>query len=287
MTPQRSLGSSVVACLAGAALALYGATRVWSVQVTERPGLTSLRATTTGAAVAPWLIGLALVALAGAGALLATRGLPRRLLGGLLTIVGAGLVAAAITGRVGLDPGAAGAAATFWPIVCVLGGGLVGWGGVSAARHGHHWPSMGSRYERRPAPSSAARLAAEPARSAAAGLTGRQEPADAAPAPDQNAGPGADPPGSGIGHGPGSGSGLGSGSGSGRGSGSGPSSGSGAGPGSGSGGGSGIDPSTTAAEPASAGEVKGTADSRSAMIASVDTRAAWDALDRGDDPTVT
>ena len=269
MTPQRSLGSSVVACLAGAALALYGATRVWSVQVTERPGLTSLRATTTGAAVAPWLIGLALVALAGAGALLATRGLPRRLLGGLLTIVGAGLVAAAVTGRVGLDPGAAGAAATFWPIVCVLGGGLVGWGGVSAARHGHHWPSMGSRYERRPAPSSAARLAAEPARSAAAGLTGRQEPADAAPAPDQNAGPGADPPGSGHGHGPGSGPG------------------SGAGPGSGSGGGSGIDPSTTAAEPASAGEAKGTADSRSAMIASVDTRAAWDALDRGDDPTVT
>src|SRR5882757_2788757 len=107
MAAQSELGRAVVACLAGAGLALYGATRVWSVQVTVRPGLTSLRATTTGAAQAPWLIGLALVALAGAGALLATRGLVRRVLGGVLIITGAGLTAAAIAGRAGLDPGAA------------------------------------------------------------------------------------------------------------------------------------------------------------------------------------
>jgi len=282
MTPQRQLGSSVAGCLAGAALALYGATRVWSVQVTERPGLTSLRSATTGAAEAPWLIGLALVALAGAGALLATRGLPRRLLGALLAMVGAGLVAAAITGRAGLDPGAAGAGATFWPIVCGLGGGLVGWAGVSAARHGHSWPSMGSRYERRPVPSPAARLAADPAQPAAAGLTTSQDPPDPAARPD----PAAEPDASARDSGPDSGSsgGLAPGSG-GLGSGSGSGSSSGFGGGSGSGGGSESDPARSAAGLKAAGAARGTVRDESALIASADTRAAWDALDRGDDPT--
>jgi hypothetical protein len=193
MAAQSEFGRAVVACLAGAALALYGATRVWSVQVTVRPGLTSLRATTTGAAQAPWLIGLALVALAGAGALLATRGLVRRVLGGVLIITGAGLAAAAIAGRAGLDPGAAGAGATLWPIGCVLGSALIVVGGLTAARNGHRWPAMSSRYERRPVPSSAARDAATPAPSAAAGLTASQDPeAQPSPATSENARP-ADP----------------------------------------------------------------------------------------------
>ena len=219
MSPQRELATSVAACLAGAALAIYGATRVWSVQVTDRPGLTSLRTQATGAAQQPWLIGLALVALAGAGALLATRGLPRRLLGGLLTLVGAALVGAAITGRAGHDPGAAGAGATFWPIACGVAGALVAWGGLTAARHGHHWPAMGSRYERRPVPSLSAEPAATQAPSAAAGLTGSQAPASDSPPPQRPA-------------------------------------------------------AASAPEATQAGAAR-----------SIDTRAAWEALDRGDDPT--
>jgi hypothetical protein len=150
----RRLAHAVIAVLAGAALALYAATRTWSVRLTERPGLSDLRAEDTGAAEMPWLPALALVALAGAGALLATRGPVRRALGVLLVAVGAGLVVSAIVARAGLDPGAAGAAAMLWPAACVLGGGLVGLGGLGAVRHGQRWPAMGSRYERRPAPPS-------------------------------------------------------------------------------------------------------------------------------------
>ena len=199
----RRLAYAAVAYLAGAGLALYGATRVWSVEVTPRPGLSDLRTSTTGADAQPWLVALALIALAGPGALLATRGLIRRLLGGLIVVAGLGVVIAAIAGRLGTDPGAAGAGATVWPVACVLGGALVVAGGVAAARHGHEWAAMSARYERRPVP--------PPGTGAAAGSW-----------PSPAVGPGGSP-------------------------------------------------ATPGGPPSDS--------------APVDTRAAWDALDRGDDPT--
>jgi uncharacterized membrane protein (TIGR02234 family) len=150
MSPARRLGVSVLLCVAGAGLALYGITRTWAVQVTARPGLSDLRTERTGTDVAPWVIGLALVALAGGGALLATRGTVRRVLGALLALAGAGVAAGAVAGRAGLAVGSAGAGGTLWPVVCAVGGLLVLTGGVTAVRHGHEWPGMGARYERRP-----------------------------------------------------------------------------------------------------------------------------------------
>ena len=261
------LAHAVVACLAGAGLAVFGATRVWTVQVTPRPGLPDLRAPATGADAQPWLIALALIALAGAGAMLATRGVVRRGLGGLLALVGAGIAVAAIAGRAGTDAGAAGAGAAIWPIACVLGGALVALAGLGAARHGHRWPVMGARYERRPVsrpsggpgggsgpspsagPTPGSRSgAAKSAASAAAGsesgaLTGSEAGAAAgseAGAVARQAAGGAAGPGAGIAarSETGSDSGPGGARGSGR-----------------------------------AGETP------------VDTRAVWDALDRGDDPT--
>jgi uncharacterized membrane protein (TIGR02234 family) len=145
---RRSYLLTLVACLAGAGLAAYAATRVWSVDVVTRPGMSDLRTTRTGADLEPWLIGLAVVALAGTGALLATHGRVRRGLGVLLALAGAGVVAGAIAGRVGLE---AGSASPVWPIACALGGAIVVAGGVTAARFGHQWPAMSARYERRPA----------------------------------------------------------------------------------------------------------------------------------------
>jgi uncharacterized membrane protein (TIGR02234 family) len=171
------LAHAVVACLAGAGLALYAATRVWSVAVTTRPGLPDLRSSTTGAAAQPWLLALAVVALAGTGALLATRGVLRRGLGGLLIGVGAGLAVAAITARAGLT----GEASIAGPIACVLGGALIVAGGLGAARRGHEWPAMGARYERRAVPPSGAGPVARSEPSAAAGL-----PASAGPASTDN-----------------------------------------------------------------------------------------------------
>ncbi|WP_249997883.1 Trp biosynthesis-associated membrane protein [Actinoplanes sp. M2I2] len=153
---RRSYLLSLLACLAGAGLAAYGATRTWSVLETPRPGLSELRTVRTGADVAPWVIGLALVGLAGTGALLATHGWVRRGLGGLLTVAGLGVTAGAIAGRVGLDPGSAGAGATVWPVACAVGGVVIALGGLTAARLGHRWPRMSARYDRSPAPESAA-----------------------------------------------------------------------------------------------------------------------------------
>jgi uncharacterized membrane protein (TIGR02234 family) len=230
----RRLAPAAIACLAGAALALYGATRVWSVRVTPRPGLSDLRADTTGAQAQPWLIALALIALAGTGALLATRGLTRRLLGGLIAAAGLGVAVAALAGRAGLDPGAAGTGATGWPIVCVLGGALVVLAGASAARHGHVWPAMGARYERRAVPPPRPGPGAGSGPSPAAGPRTSRAGDPAADAP----GPAGGPP-------------------TARGGG----------------------PVTGASGPgADAGRPPSEA-------APVDTRAAWDALDRGEDPT--
>lgn len=149
---RRSYGLTLLACLAGAASALYAVTRSWSIQVTARPGMTDLRTVRTGADLEPWVIGLALVSLAGTGALLATGGWVRRGLGVLLTLAGLGVAAGAIVGRAGLDPGAAGAGGTVWPTACALGGAIIAAGGLCAARLGHHWPRMSTRYERRQVP---------------------------------------------------------------------------------------------------------------------------------------
>jgi hypothetical protein len=151
VSTRRTYGLSLAACLIGAALAAYAITRTWSVQVTPRTGMSDLRTVRSGTDLEPWVTGLALVALAGGGALLATHGWVRRGLGGLLTLAGLGIVAGAIIGRAGLDVGAAGSGGTLWPIACALGGAIIAVGGVVAARHGHRWPRMSARYERPPA----------------------------------------------------------------------------------------------------------------------------------------
>jgi uncharacterized membrane protein (TIGR02234 family) len=148
MTSRRTYALALLACLVGAGLASYAVTRTWSLLVVERPGLTDLRTVRTGADLEPWVIGLSLVALAGTGALLATRGVVRRGLGVLLALAGLGVAAGAIAGRSGLDIGRAGAGGTIWPIACALGGAIIAAGGLTAARHGHRWPAMSARYER-------------------------------------------------------------------------------------------------------------------------------------------
>jgi uncharacterized membrane protein (TIGR02234 family) len=166
-TGRRLLAYTVGCCLAGAGLALFALSRAWSVQVTARPGLPDLRTARTGGAELPWLPALALVALAGAGALLATRGAARRAVGVLLAVVGVAMAGGAVAGRADLDAGAAGAGATLWPGVCVLGAAAVTLGGWWTVRHGHRWPAMGARYER-----PAARRATVPGTPAGAGSAG-------------------------------------------------------------------------------------------------------------------
>jgi hypothetical protein len=136
---------AVVACVVGAGLALLATSRTWALETEVRPApLPPLRTARTGADLLPWLPALAFVALAGAGALLATRGLVRAVVGVLLILSGVGLAGGATTRL------AEGASPT-WTLVATLGGVLVGAAGTLALVHGRAWPGMAARYDR-PAP---------------------------------------------------------------------------------------------------------------------------------------
>ncbi|MDG4827026.1 Trp biosynthesis-associated membrane protein [Asanoa sp. WMMD1127] len=137
---RRRLTSTVLLCAVGAGLAFVGAGRTWERGYTHGP--TPASPDQTGADLVPGLSALALVALAGAGALLATRGWARRAVGALVLLVGLALVALPF-GRV-FD------ASTAWPALTAVGGLLVVAGGLAAALAGHRWPGMGARYERSP-----------------------------------------------------------------------------------------------------------------------------------------
>lgn len=143
---RRQLTYAVLLCLAGAGLALFAATRTWSVEVTVRPApLSNVVVRHPGGDLLPWLPALALVALAATGALLATRGGGRRLVGGLLLLVGLGVAAG---GGYGLVGAGGGDTSTAWPLLCGLGGLLAAVAGGLTAGWGHTWPAMGARYER-------------------------------------------------------------------------------------------------------------------------------------------
>ncbi|WP_435820031.1 Trp biosynthesis-associated membrane protein [Micromonospora purpureochromogenes] len=144
---RRELTYAVLLCLAGAGLAFWAATRTWSVEVTPRGSLPSARQGRTGADLLPWLSALALVGLAGGGAVLATRGRVRRLLGGLLALLGAAVAAG---GGYGLVAAFDGEVSRHWPALCLLGGVLAALGGALTAARGQRWPAMGARYERHP-----------------------------------------------------------------------------------------------------------------------------------------
>lgn len=140
MSPRRQLGLVVLVCAAGAVLALVAAGRPWEVTVTPRPApLPDLRTVHTGADRWPWLPALAWVGLAGAGALVATRGAARRVVGGLLLLAGAGLGGAGLAGT-----GAGGS----WPVLAGLAGLAVAGAGATALAGGRRWPAMGARYQR-------------------------------------------------------------------------------------------------------------------------------------------
>ncbi|KXK61415.1 Trp biosynthesis protein [Micromonospora rosaria] len=160
---------AVLLCLAGAGLAVWAATRTWSVEVTVRPvPLPALREGRTGVGLVPWVPALALVALAGGGAVLATRGRVRRLLGALLLALGAAVAAG---GGYGLVVETGGEPSRQWPALCLVGGVLIGLGGLLTLLRGHRWPAMGARYERpvRGAPATSA-----PAAERAGPVTGRR-----------------------------------------------------------------------------------------------------------------
>jgi LPXTG-motif cell wall-anchored protein len=141
---RQALTRAVLGAVLGAALALLAATRTWTVEITRRDAPAAvLHTPRTGSSLEPWLTALALVALAGAGALLATRGRARSLVGVLVLLAGLGVLAG---GALGLATVAHVTAA--WPVLTMVGALFIGYAGVEAAFRSRSWPAMGGRYER-------------------------------------------------------------------------------------------------------------------------------------------
>jgi hypothetical protein len=138
-TSGREFAVIAFATVIAAAFSLWAVSRVWWV-VTEvqLPPLPPKEVVRTG-----WsgLTACGLVALAALGALWATRGFWRRLVGLILAASGAGL---AVGGLAGLWS----ATNVVGPLsTCVSGLVVLGCGGAVVSR-GSRWPTMGMRYER-------------------------------------------------------------------------------------------------------------------------------------------
>ncbi|BCJ30879.1 Trp biosynthesis-associated membrane protein [Actinocatenispora sera] len=139
---------AVVACTLGAGIALYAASKNWSVQAGRPLGPLHLQQTgRTGTEITPVVPTLALISLAGAGALVATRRIGRLLVGVLLILTGFGVAAGAGYGlsAAAHDPGTV---TPGWAITALVGGLLVAAVGFGTVLRGRGWPTMGSRYER-------------------------------------------------------------------------------------------------------------------------------------------
>lgn len=152
----RGLRAAVLGCLAGAALVLLAAAQVWvTVRLPTPPPLPGRRLALTGAELVPALRPLALLGLAGAAALLATRRWGRAVVGALVTAAGLLVLVGAV--RLVADPAGAVARArpevsapqhvSGWPAAAAAGGLLLALSGGGTVLRSHRWAGLGRRYE--------------------------------------------------------------------------------------------------------------------------------------------
>jgi hypothetical protein len=156
VNPRRELTLAVLACAVGAGLALFAASRTWlvvqTVRASPQPPLVTAR---SGGSLTPLLPALALVALAAAGGLLATRSWARFGVGVVMALSGVGVAAQAVR-TAGSTPGVR----VVWPVLCVVGAVLIVAAAALTLRRGRSWPAMGARYERGGASERAAQSSA-------------------------------------------------------------------------------------------------------------------------------
>ncbi|MEV0279619.1 TIGR02234 family membrane protein [Streptomyces sp. NPDC050610] len=161
--------SSVAAALflgaLGAALALVASGRTWA-NGTAAVARGTVDQHASGQDITGMPGALAIVGLAALVAVFAVRRVGRIVVAALLTLCGAGVVAASAAGAfdtAALQAKAAKASgltnatiqdvsSTGWPWVALAGGVLLLLAGLLALRYGRHWPAMSGRYERDGAP---------------------------------------------------------------------------------------------------------------------------------------
>ncbi|PZF84369.1 Trp biosynthesis-associated membrane protein [Jiangella anatolica] len=147
---------------AGGVLGLVAAGRTWGTGA-ESSSLSVTETSVSGSDLLPLAPAVALVALAAVVAVPAVRRLGRRIVGGVLAVLGAAQAVMAVVVLPDLDgrvadwlagsPESAGpvesvATTPLWPVAVALAGLLVALAGLLVALRGPSWPSMGARYER-------------------------------------------------------------------------------------------------------------------------------------------
>ncbi len=161
MVDRRARGYAVtlVVGLAAATGAVVGLARPWIAATATQPGLPDLETTVTGAEIAPLAGALGFVMLAAFGAVIATRGVIRRALGGLILVCAVVVAVSTLalpdaTGQVESGLSAVGWAggpyetsARPWRWVTLAAAVLCGVAGAAVAAVGHRWATMGSRYD--------------------------------------------------------------------------------------------------------------------------------------------
>jgi uncharacterized membrane protein (TIGR02234 family) len=169
MTPARRLfAAALLLDVLGAGAALLITTRTWqTIHVTRPRPLADLDVSIDGRGLDGALLGAVLVALAGVVAVLATKGVARQVVGGLIAAAGvllgwravANLAAVGRTralelvtsrkGSVGITSASATRVTTHpsWPVLTVVAAVLVIGAGVLVAAFGRRWSSMSTRYE--------------------------------------------------------------------------------------------------------------------------------------------
>ena len=131
---RRELTVTVLLCAVGALVELLAAGRIWARTATH---------TYTGNDVASAVRPLALVALAGTAALLATRKWGRIAVGILLTATAVSLAVAAT--NAGFPRGAH--HLQLWPVLGAVGAVPILFAGLAAAARGYRWSVMSARYD--------------------------------------------------------------------------------------------------------------------------------------------
>ncbi|MFF9363498.1 TIGR02234 family membrane protein [Streptomyces griseoluteus] len=158
---RRSLAAALLSGALGAAVALLATRQRWAEGTATVAG-GNFPLTATGSDVTGVPAALAVVGLAALVAVFAVRRTGRFAVAALLTLSGAGIVAAALAGvadgsalneKAAATTGDTSATVqalshTAWPYAAAAGGVLILLAGLLALRYGPRWPAMSGRYER-------------------------------------------------------------------------------------------------------------------------------------------
>jgi uncharacterized membrane protein (TIGR02234 family) len=166
-TARRSLMIWLLACAAGAGIALLASGRTWATVVFKVPAGTpgSGDVPVTGGELVAYLSPAALAALAATVAVLAARGLARRAIALVISLCGVAVAAGswsamrtativavarehASTAMMTSGGAPSYSPAWAWPALAVAGGVVLVAGGLVAAVWGGRWPGMSGRYDR-------------------------------------------------------------------------------------------------------------------------------------------